>query len=224
MFETVVGSAATTVRIRRGVESRKAHTLNCCRGFGPSPDALENEVTIRKPVSKKLRFDVFKRDQFVCQYCGSHPPAAVLHVDHIHPVAEGGDNSVDNLITACESCNLGKGARLLSSAPKSLEEKAMLVAEREEQIRGYNNILKARAVRIDEEAWEVAATIEQKEYIEEYSRSKLASIRKFLAELPQIEVLHAAEIASLRFPRGGDRGFKYFCGVCWSKIREERNG
>jgi len=64
----------------------------------------------RKSISKKLRFDIFKRDEFVCQYCGSHPPSAILHVDHIHPVKEGGTNCNDNLITSCSLCNLGKSA------------------------------------------------------------------------------------------------------------------
>lgn len=178
----------------------------------------------RATLSKKTRFEVFKRDQFVCQYCGSHPPSVVLHVDHIHPVAEGGDNSIDNLITSCESCNQGKGARLLSSAPKSLEEKSRIVAEREAQIKGYNAVLKDRAARIDEEAWEVAAAIECKDFVEEYSRARLASIRKFLEMLPQAEVLRAADVSSSRFSAGSDRCFKYFCGVCWSMIRSEQNG
>ena len=39
---------------------------------------------IRVPMSKKMRFDVFKRDGFQCQYCGSTPPSVVLEVDHIH--------------------------------------------------------------------------------------------------------------------------------------------
>lgn len=67
----------------------------------------------RKPLSKKTRFEVFKRDSFKCQYCGKSAPDVILHVDHIKPVAEGGTNDITNLITACDSCNLGKGARLL---------------------------------------------------------------------------------------------------------------
>lgn len=80
-------------------------------------------ATKRKSVSKKTRFDVFKRDSFKCQYCGSHPPSVILHVDHIKPVADGGENEIDNLVTACESCNLGKGARLLSAIPETLAKK-----------------------------------------------------------------------------------------------------
>jgi hypothetical protein len=68
----------------------------------------------RKPISQKVRFEVFKRDKFTCQYCGARAPDAVLHCDHINPVAEGGTNDILNLITACADCNGGKGARLLS--------------------------------------------------------------------------------------------------------------
>lgn len=54
-----------------------------------------------------------KRDAFRCQYCGRSAPDVVLEVDHIKPIAKGGIDTLDNLITACEECNLGKGARLL---------------------------------------------------------------------------------------------------------------
>jgi 5-methylcytosine-specific restriction endonuclease McrA len=55
----------------------------------------------RKSMSKKLRFEVFKRDSFACQYCGNKAPDVVLEVDHINPVSKGGDNSILNLITSC---------------------------------------------------------------------------------------------------------------------------
>jgi len=70
-------------------------------------------VTTRKSLSKKQRFEIFKRDLFTCQYCGSQPPNTVLVIDHIHPVADGGDNDEMNLITSCVACNQGKGARVL---------------------------------------------------------------------------------------------------------------
>jgi hypothetical protein len=69
----------------------------------------------RKALSKKTRFEIFKRDGFTCQYCGKQPPDAILVVDHIHPVAEGGDNDHLNLVTSCEACNQGKGARKLEN-------------------------------------------------------------------------------------------------------------
>lgn len=62
----------------------------------------------RKAIGKSLRFEVFKRDAFKCQYCGAEAPAVVLHVDHIKAVANGGTNDLTNLITSCMPCNLGK--------------------------------------------------------------------------------------------------------------------
>lgn len=46
----------------------------------------------RKSISKKLRFEVFKRDKFTCQYCGRKAPDVVLQIDHISPVSKGGKN------------------------------------------------------------------------------------------------------------------------------------
>jgi hypothetical protein len=90
----------------------------------------------REQLSKMLRFEVFKRDCFKCQYCGAEAPGAVLHVDHIEPVAKGGTNEITNLITSCEPCNNGKSDRLLSDnaavekARTQLEE----LQERREQL------------------------------------------------------------------------------------------
>lgn len=80
----------------------------------------------RKPISKKLRFEVFKRDSFKCQYCGQEAPKVVLNCDHIHPVAEGGDNHITNLITSCFDCNSGKGARTLADDSVVNLQKAQL--------------------------------------------------------------------------------------------------
>lgn len=90
----------------------------------------------REPIGKKLRFEVFKRDSFTCQYCGRKAPEAVLHCDHIKPVADGGRNELLNLITACEACNLGKGARPLSDDAVVTKQHAQLqeLQERREQL------------------------------------------------------------------------------------------
>lgn len=178
----------------------------------------------RKPISKKVRFDIFKRDSFTCQYCGATPPKVVLHIDHIHPVAEGGTNDIDNLVTACSCCNLGKSATLLSDIPKTLKDKAAEVSEREAQMRGYNEILRLKAERIEDESWEVAAAYEGKDSVDSYNRQNLLSIKRFLEKIPLQEVLNAAEIARSSRINNESRRFKYFCGVCWSKIRGEDHG
>ena len=70
----------------------------------------------RVSISKKTRFEVFKRDSFKCCYCGKSAPEIVLEIDHIEPICKGGDNSIFNLITSCFDCNRGKkGIRLNDS-------------------------------------------------------------------------------------------------------------
>jgi hypothetical protein len=178
----------------------------------------------RVALSKKLRFDVFKRDGFVCAYCGAHPSETVtLEVDHIHPVAEGGTNDPDNLVTACFDCNRGKRAEPLSSVPQSLAEKAELVAEREAQIRAYYDVLEARKRRVDDEVWAVVDVYVERFADESVLRTRVASIKRFLELLPFPVVLEAMEMACNRFG-GRDATFRYFCGICWKKIKGESSG
>ena len=61
----------------------------------------------------KQRFDIFKRDNFKCRYCGRGAEEVILEVDHINPVSCGGGNEQENLVTACKDCNLGKRDFLL---------------------------------------------------------------------------------------------------------------
>lgn len=68
-------------------------------------------MTARKAMSKKLRFSIFERDNFTCQYCGKTPPDVMLNVDHIVPVSKGGTDDPENLRTSCFECNSGKGAK-----------------------------------------------------------------------------------------------------------------
>jgi hypothetical protein len=80
----------------------------------------------RQKLSKRTRFEVFKRDGFRCQYCGATGTMTTLRCDHIIAVANGGSNEMMNLITACDPCNAGKSQRLCRE--KELREK--LQAER----------------------------------------------------------------------------------------------
>lgn len=80
----------------------------------------------RKSLSKKIRFEVFKRDSFTCQYCGRMAPDTVLEVDHINPIANGGDNDIFNLITSCFDCNRGKGKRKLTEKDEIIKQQEQL--------------------------------------------------------------------------------------------------
>jgi len=173
----------------------------------------------RKALSKKTRFEVFKRDGFKCQYCGAHPPDAMLEPDHIKPVADGGGNDMDNLVTACFSCNRGKAANSLESVPQSLSDKAAMVAETEAQLAGYQEIMESKRSRIEDELWRVAETLEPGCSKKGMNRDWTVSIQKFNEKLGVHECLDAADIARAKFPYGGKRAFIYFCGICWRKIR-----
>lgn len=52
------------------------------------------------------RQNIFKRDDFTCQYCGKHKD---LTLDHLIPRSKGGKSNWDNLVTACKRCNALKG-------------------------------------------------------------------------------------------------------------------
>lgn len=61
-------------------------------------------------VSKRLRFEIFRRDNNACRYCGATAPEAKLTIDHVIPVALGGTDDPSNLVAACGDCNTGKSA------------------------------------------------------------------------------------------------------------------
>lgn len=68
----------------------------------------------RIPISNILRFEIFQRDHFTCQYCGRPQADGIkLEIDHKIPVAEGGTDDYNNLITACNECNSGKRNKIL---------------------------------------------------------------------------------------------------------------
>jgi len=56
------------------------------------------------------RFNLFLRDEFSCQYCGS---TGDMTFDHVHPRSRGGRTTWDNVVAACGRCNLQKGDKTL---------------------------------------------------------------------------------------------------------------
>lgn len=61
-------------------------------------------------VSKRLRYEILRRDDHTCRYCGGRAPVVALTVDHVIPVALGGNDEPPNLVAACRDCNAGKSA------------------------------------------------------------------------------------------------------------------
>lgn len=179
---------------------------------------------MRKSISTKTRFDIFKRDNFTCLYCGSVPPSVVLHIDHIVPVAKGGGNEKTNLATSCSSCNLGKGARPLTSYESDTSHKLEEIKEREKQLKGYYKLVEAQNKRIESECWRVFAVFMDCSPHDDMSvpTGWFRSVKMFVNKIGFYETLEAMEIAKSR--TGADyQIFRYFCGVCWKKHKEASN-
>lgn len=90
---------------RRATETRSATPQQMALWSRTEADAaLPGVVSGRQ----KLRWSIFERDGFTCQYCGRGAPEVTLELDHVQPKSRGGKDSSDNLITACRECNRGK--------------------------------------------------------------------------------------------------------------------
>lgn len=67
-------------------------------------------------VSQRLRYEILRRDNHACRYCGAAAPSVKLNVDHVIPTSLGGSDKPENLVAACADCNGGK----TSSMPNAM--------------------------------------------------------------------------------------------------------
>ena len=174
----------------------------------------------RKQLSKKVRFEVFKRDGFICYYCGKRPPESVLEVDHMVPVSKGGSNALDNLITSCFDCNRGKSNTNLDNIPPKLYEDIKLKKEKESQLLEYREYIENKKNRIKKDIDRIDS-IYSKAFNEEWVLSdnfREKTVKRFIAMLPLHEVESAMKIACEKIYYDEQKALKYFCGVCWGKF------
>lgn len=66
------------------------------------------------------RYNLFLRDGFTCQYCGARKPVKELTFDHVLPRSRKGPATFQNIVAACQSCNLRKGNRTPKEAGMNL--------------------------------------------------------------------------------------------------------
>jgi hypothetical protein len=183
----------------------------------------------RKSLSKRTRFEVFKRDRFTCQYCGRTPPTVTLEIDHIIAVANGGTNQQGNLLTSCFDCNSGKSDKPLTDVAPPLAKHAAVERERLDQLRAYNELLleqrdyeAASVKRIGCHFYNQQGTERDKYF---FGESRARSVRIFLKRLAEAEILEAVDIAFAKRPGkhpNDEPTWKYFCGVCWKMIRDKQ--
>jgi hypothetical protein len=121
LFWTGPGRGRPLLKVRRGGVVIPKSLSDVPTGFlgveTPEELSVAEATYVRTPISARVRFEILRRDNYRCQLCGRAATDGVrLHIDHKVAAARGGDNSVGNLWTLCEPCNLGKSD--LSLAPK----------------------------------------------------------------------------------------------------------
>jgi len=175
------------------------------------------------PVSKRIRYEVLRRDSYTCRYCGAKAPEAKITVDHVVPVALGGSDDPSNLAAACDPCNGGK----TSSSPD-----APVVADVSEDALRWSHAMSeaAEQMRADH-----AARQHTYSQFEEwwggwnYGFKKLPlprpddwrnSIDSFLAAGLPLDVLRwcVDKAGASKVPP--ESTWRYMCGIAWSKVTE----
>jgi hypothetical protein len=183
----------------------------------------------RKSISKKVRFEVFKRDNFTCQYCGRMAPDVVLEVDHINAVANGGTNDIMNLVTSCFDCNRGKGKRKLSekSELKKQQEQLKQLSEKREQLKMMldwkNELLKFT----DEQAKEFKDhySLLTDTQVTEYGMEK---VKKWIKQFGLVEIIECAEISVSQYfekenKASWEKTFSYIPRIAMVRKRQKDN-
>lgn len=178
----------------------------------------------RKPLQKKIRFEVFKRDRFTCQYCGQSAPDVILEIDHMIPVSKGGSNDILNLITSCRDCNRGKGKIRLSENEELKKQTNRLKElqdrrEQTEMMMEWRNELTLFAQNQVEKLSEYIGNMS--DYIP--NESGCAKLKRMVREFSFVEVCDAIDIAFNSYYKGDEKtwniAFNKIGGICYNRRR-----
>lgn len=163
-------------------------------------------------VSKRTRYEVLKRDNHTCRYCGAKSPDAKIVIDHVLPVSLGGTDVAGNLVAACQDCNIGKG----STSPT-----APTVEDVKQSDLRWAAAMKQAADLRRQEREKVIRYVAEFDSMWGYStpgdyESSLEAL--YVAGLTSEMLTEAVYIATRA--RGVDFRFRYFCGVAWRIVGE----
>jgi len=89
----------------------------------PRVIVLKHYDRVPKRHVRYSRANVFTRDKFTCQYCGSRPPRSQLNLDHVIPRSLGGRTTWENVVCSCVDCNRRKGGRTPEQARITLKRR-----------------------------------------------------------------------------------------------------
>jgi len=185
----------------------------------------------RKSIPKSIRFEVFKRDLFTCQYCGKKAPDVILEIDHIVPVSKGGDNSIENLVSACKDCNSGKSNKRLSELSE-VEKSRKQIEELQEKknmidmiFQWKQSVFDAKDYEIDkfQEMLQNITGFEQMTFTDKYRKELKSSFRKFGLD----RMIDSLQIAYESYFREDEKSFHIMVskiiGIATNTYDEENN-
>lgn len=170
-------------------------------------------------VSKRLRFEILRRDGHQCRYCGRLATDGQLTVDHVVPVSLGGSDAPSNLVAACRDCNAGKAA--------SNPDVEVVAQVADDALRWAAAIAEAAREMLGREAGR-GATREafRARWVSAMGGTPLppdwtASVDQFVASgLPAELLLDCIDVAARAGQVHPENRFRYVCGVAWTRIRE----
>lgn len=174
-------------------------------------------------VSRRLRFEVLRRDNYACRYCGATAPEAALTVDHVVPVTLGGSDEPSNLVAACVACNAGKSSIAPdASIVENVSEDAIRWAKAMEEARRLQSVqweAVNHAIQTVEEWW----CDWEKDFGHEIPRPSdwQRSISRFVELRLELGRIIDAVDSAMRKPRViPSQRWRYFCGICWGVLKE----
>lgn len=176
-------------------------------------------------VSKRLRYEILRRDDYTCRYCKTAEPGCGLTVDHVVPTALGGTDEPSNLVAACSDCNGGK----TSSSPD-----APLVADvAGDAVRWATAMKAAQAKMLADISTRDASRAQFADWWNEWGYGAGFSekfpmpgdweqtVDQLLAAGLPLRVLKDCVERAMTRKGVGDK-FRYMCGVAWKKVAELR--
>ena len=171
-------------------------------------------------MNKSLRFEVLRRDGFACTYCGARAPEVQLHIDHVIPVALGGQTVPENLRTSCVDCNTGKG-----STPPDAELVAQVADDAGRWAAALAQAAAEAAARSsDDMPWFTSRWDEftyggaMRKPIPLPSNWRDSLQRWLSAGLPESVILAMVDVAMGRDHIPPQGKFSYFAGCCWRQL------
>lgn len=177
-------------------------------------------------VSKRLRYEILRRDSHTCRYCGASAPDVPLRVDHVTPVALGGTDTPDNLVTSCEPCNSGKSSSTVDAAVVAQVgddalrwAAAMKQAASDMQEKQAPKVAYRKAFKSAWSSWtrEIGWKTEHVELLDGWKGSLDAF---YEAGLPQEVWPDIIEKAMTNPTVKVDNTFRYACGIAWRMVRD----